>query len=72
MTILNCGDRDRIAAVLNTLTKHDFQDAFKKWQKGWEQSIVRKATISRVMVAIRPKVFFEQMAAPYQEIMDTK
>jgi hypothetical protein len=22
--------------VLNTLTEHDFQDAFKKWQKRWE------------------------------------
>jgi hypothetical protein len=22
--------------VLNTLTEHDFQDAFKKWQKHWE------------------------------------
>jgi hypothetical protein len=21
--------------VLNTVTQHDFQDAFKKWQKGW-------------------------------------
>jgi hypothetical protein len=26
-------------AVLNTLTEHDFQDAFKKWQIGWEQGI---------------------------------
>jgi hypothetical protein len=26
-------------AVLNTLTEHDFQDAFKKWQKHWEQCI---------------------------------
>jgi hypothetical protein len=23
-------------AVLNTLTAHNFQDAFKKWQKLWE------------------------------------
>jgi hypothetical protein len=22
-------------AVLNILTEHDFQDAFKKWQKRW-------------------------------------
>jgi hypothetical protein len=22
-------------AVLNTLTEHDFQDAFTKWQKRW-------------------------------------
>jgi hypothetical protein len=26
-------------AVLNTLTEHDFQEAFKKWQKGWEWCI---------------------------------
>jgi hypothetical protein len=26
-------------AVLNTLTKQDFQDAFKKWQKHWERCI---------------------------------
>jgi stress response protein SCP2 len=25
--------------VLNTLTKHNFQDAIKKWQKHWEQCI---------------------------------
>jgi hypothetical protein len=24
-------------AVLNTFTEHDFQDAFKKWQKRWER-----------------------------------
>jgi hypothetical protein len=26
-------------AMLNTLTEHDFQDAFKKWQKRWEWCI---------------------------------
>jgi hypothetical protein len=26
-------------AVLNTLTDHDFQDAFKNWQKRWERCI---------------------------------
>jgi hypothetical protein len=26
-------------AVLNTLTEHDFQDAFKKWRKCWEWCI---------------------------------
>jgi hypothetical protein len=25
--------------VLNSLTEHDFQDAFKKWQKCWERWI---------------------------------
>jgi hypothetical protein len=26
-------------AVLNSLTEHDFQDAFKNWQKLWERCI---------------------------------
>jgi hypothetical protein len=26
-------------AVLNTLREHDFQDAFKKWQKHWGRCI---------------------------------
>jgi hypothetical protein len=26
-------------AVPNTLTDHDFQDEFKKWQKRWERCI---------------------------------
>jgi hypothetical protein len=30
---------DVIEAVLNTVTEHDFQDAFKKWQKCWEWCI---------------------------------
>jgi hypothetical protein len=25
--------------VLNTLTEHDFQNAFKKWQKRWKRCI---------------------------------
>jgi hypothetical protein len=25
--------------VLNTLTEHDFQNAFTKWQKRWERCI---------------------------------
>jgi hypothetical protein len=25
--------------VLNTLTEHDFHDAFKTWQRGWERCI---------------------------------
>jgi hypothetical protein len=28
-----------LQAVLNTLTEHDFQDAFKKWQKLRERCI---------------------------------
>jgi hypothetical protein len=26
-------------AVLNTLTEHNFQDAFKKWEKLWEWNV---------------------------------
>jgi hypothetical protein len=36
--------------VLNTLTEHDFQDAFKKWQ--------RRGNTSRMMVDNRLKVSF--------------
>jgi hypothetical protein len=28
-----------LQAVLNTLTEHDFQDAFKQWEKRWELCI---------------------------------
>jgi hypothetical protein len=28
-----------LQTVLNTITEHDFQDAFKKWQKHWEWCI---------------------------------
>jgi hypothetical protein len=28
--------------MLNTLTEHDFQDAFRKWQKRWEQCMHAK------------------------------
>jgi hypothetical protein len=28
-----------LQAVLNTFTKHNFQDTFKKWQKHWEWCI---------------------------------
>jgi hypothetical protein len=45
-------------AVLNTLTEHDFHDAFKKRQKGWKGAYSRKGTFSRVMVTSRPKVSF--------------
>jgi hypothetical protein len=41
-------------AVLNTLTEHDFQYAFKKWQKRWRL----KGTTSKVIVASRLKVSF--------------
>jgi hypothetical protein len=28
-----------LQAVLHTRTEHDFQEAFKKWQKRWERCI---------------------------------
>jgi hypothetical protein len=45
-------------AVLNTLTEHDFHDAFKKWQRGGNGACVQKGITLRVMVANRPKVNF--------------
>jgi hypothetical protein len=45
-------------AVLNTLTEHDFQDAFRKWQKSWNGVNARKKTVWRVMLASGPKVTF--------------
>jgi hypothetical protein len=29
----------QLQAVLNTLTEHNFEDAFNKWQKRWEWCI---------------------------------
>jgi hypothetical protein len=57
-------------AVLNSLTEHGIQDAFKYWQKRWERAYSPKRTSSRAMVASRPKVSFYQMAAPVPGIMD--
>jgi hypothetical protein len=33
---------EKSQAVLNTLTEHNFQDAFTKWQKRWERCIHAK------------------------------
>jgi hypothetical protein len=57
-------------AVLNTLTEHDFQDAFKNYRRAGNGEHARKGTISRVMLDSRPKVSFDQMAAPGLEIMN--
>jgi hypothetical protein len=40
-------------AVLNTITEHNFQDAFTKWRKHWEGCMLAEGTTSRVMVARR-------------------
>jgi hypothetical protein len=53
--------------VLNTLTEHDFQDILMKRQKRWDDA---KRNTSKVMLAISPKVSFDQMAAPVPRIMD--
>jgi hypothetical protein len=45
-------------SVLNTLTGHYFQGAFKKWQKSWEQCIRDEGDYCGLMVASRPKVDF--------------
>jgi hypothetical protein len=45
-------------AVLNTLTDHDFQDAFKNSRSVGSSAYALKGTTSRVMVASRSKVSF--------------
>jgi hypothetical protein len=30
-----------LQVVLSTLTVHDFQDAFKNWQKCWERALLQ-------------------------------
>jgi hypothetical protein len=52
-------------AVLNTLTEHDFQDAFKKRQKRWERCSGRA-----IVATVDPKLVFDQMVAPVPEIID--
>jgi hypothetical protein len=57
-------------AVLNILTKHDFQDAFKNGRSFGNGAYARKGSTSRVMVAGRPKVSFVQMVVAVPEIVD--
>jgi hypothetical protein len=57
-------------AVLNSLTEHDFQDAFKNSRSAGNGAYTRKRTTSRVMVAIRPKLVFDQMEEPVPDIMN--
>jgi hypothetical protein len=56
-------------SVLNTLTDRDFQDAYKKWQSAGNGAYARKGTTSRVIVAVGPKLVFDQMAAPVPKIV---
>jgi hypothetical protein len=55
-------------AVLNTLTEHDFQDAFKKCQKHWERCILAEGVASNPSKPV--SLVFDQMTAPVPEIMD--
>jgi hypothetical protein len=59
-------------AVLNTLTEHDFQDAFKNGRSTGNCAYAQKGTTSRVMVVSSATLIFEQMAAPVPKIMDTR
>jgi hypothetical protein len=45
-------------AVLNTLTEHDFRDAFLNWQKGQEWCIRAEGDYFDGDVAIGPNVSF--------------
>jgi hypothetical protein len=45
-------------AMLNTITEHDFQDAFKNGRSTGNGAYERKWTISSVMVVSRLKVSF--------------
>jgi hypothetical protein len=45
-------------AVLNSLTEHGFQDAFKSDGSAGNGEYARKGTASRVTVASRPEVSF--------------
>jgi hypothetical protein len=59
-----------LQAVLNTLTEHGYHDAFRNGRRGGNSAYARKGTASKVTVGSRPKVSFDQMAAPVPEIMD--
>jgi hypothetical protein len=54
--------------VLITLREHDFQDAFKKWQKHWERCIWAEGDY--LFLPVGPTLIFDQMAAPVPGIMD--
>jgi hypothetical protein len=56
-------------AVLNTFTENYFQDAFKNGRSG-NGAHARNRITSRIMVAIRPKVSFDQRTALVPEIID--
>jgi hypothetical protein len=60
-----------LQVVLNTLKEHDFQDAFKKWQKRWERCIRSEGDYFKSDGDQQgPRLVFDQMAASIPEIMD--
>jgi hypothetical protein len=58
-------------AVLNTLTEHDFQDAFKKMAEllGTVHTL-ENGLLRWFYWPVSPKLAFDRMAAPVPEIMD--
>jgi hypothetical protein len=56
--------------MMNAPIEHNFQDAFTKGRSAENGVYAWKGTTSRVMVASRPKVSFDQMMAPVPEMMD--
>jgi hypothetical protein len=52
--------------VLNTLTEHDFQDAFERWKKCRERCVRVEGDY---WWPVGPKLVPDQMAPPVQEIM---
>jgi hypothetical protein len=57
-------------AVLNTLTKQDFQNAFKKWQALGTVDVSWRGLLLGWWWLTSPKLVFGYMAAPVLEIMD--
>jgi hypothetical protein len=58
-----------LLGALNTLKEHNFQDAFIKRLKRLEGCIIAEEGLT-LMAASRPKLVFDQMAAPIPEIID--
>jgi hypothetical protein len=58
--------------VLNTLTEHSFQNAFKEWQKRWERCICAEGSYFEGDGGwpVGPKLVFDQMESPILEIVD--
>jgi hypothetical protein len=56
-------------AVLNTLTEDDFQDTLKMAEELRMVHKCGRGTTMSAMMASRPKVSFDHMAAPVSEIM---